>query len=142
MAAGILDGELKDGGVAVPCPEGSLQGLHPKFTWAARKAMEEEFDEDDYDTQMAYLKDKGWWNITQPVNTAEDMMDLLQLLLACESWDWHSAAAAKVLMHWAGLLSIVGLGVEANVGQFTEHVGKPECWQVHSSDYLCNVPLA
>ncbi len=52
-------------------------------------------------------------------------MDLLQPLLSCKSWDWHGAAAAKVLMCWAGLLSIVGLGEE-----------------VHGSDYLCHVPLA
>ncbi len=63
MAAGALDGELKDGGVAVPCPDGSSQGLRPRFTCAARKATEEKFDVDDYDTQMAYLKAKGWWNI-------------------------------------------------------------------------------
>ena len=90
---------------------------------------------------MAYLKDHGWWNITRPVNTAEDMMDLLQLLLACESWDWHSAATAKVMMRWAGLLSIFGLEKDANIGKFSKHVGKVQSWQDDGSDYLCHVPL-
>ena len=124
LAAGALSGHLIDGAVSVPVPEGSSQGLRPKFTTTARAATEEEFDGDDYDAQMAYLKDKGWWNITRPVDTAEDMMDLLQLLLACESWDWHSAAMAKVILCWAGLLSIVGLEKEANVGKFSPTWGR------------------
>ena len=69
-------------------------------------------------------------------------MDLLQPLLACESWDWHGAAAAKVLLHWAGLLSIIGLEEDANEDQFSDHVGPVECWQVQGSDYLCHMPLA
>ncbi len=64
MAASALDGELKDGGVTVPCCNSSLQGLRPKFTRAARKAMEDKFGVDDYDNHMAYLTAKGWWNIT------------------------------------------------------------------------------
>ncbi len=142
MAAHALDGELKDGGVAVPCCDGSLQGLRPKFTRAVRKATEEKFGVDDYDDHMVYLTAKGWWNISRPVDTTEDLMDLLQLLLACESWDWHRAVAAKVLMCWAGLLSIISLDEKANVGKFTAHVGELECWQDKGSDYLCHVPLA
>ncbi len=70
------------------------------------------------------------------------MMDLLQLLLACESWDWHSASTAKVMLCWAGLLSIVGPEKEANVGKFSSHVGNIQSWQDDDSDYLCHVPLA
>ncbi len=141
-AAGALTGELKDGCVSVPVCEGSLQELRPKFTCAVRAATKEEFHVAEYNAEMAYLKDKGWWNIARPVDTAQDMMDLLQPLLACESWDWHSAAAAKVMMHWAGLLSIVGLEEDANEGQFSDYVGDVGCWQVQGSDYLCHVPLA
>ncbi len=69
-------------------------------------------------------------------------MDVLQPLLACESWDWHGVATAKVMMHWAGLLSIVGLEDNANIGHFQAHVGEAESWQEKGSDYLCYVPLA
>ena len=95
-----------------------------------------------YDATMAYLKDHGWWNITRPVDTAEDMMDLLQPLLACESWDWHGTATAKVMLHWAGLLSIVGLEKDTNVGKFSKHVGNVQSWQDNGSNYLCHIPLA
>ena len=142
MATCTLDGELQDGGVTVPSCTGSSQGLCPKFTCAARKATKDKFGVDDYDDEMVYLMGNGWWDIAQPVDTTEDLMDLLQPLLACESWDWHGAAAAKVLMHWAGLLSIIGLDEKANVDKFTAHVGEPECWQDEGSDYLCYVPLA
>ncbi len=91
---------------------------------------------------MKYLEDNGWWHIARPVDTAEDMMDLLQPLLACQSWDWHGAATAKVMMHWAGLLSIIGLEENTNVGQFQAHIGTPESWQKQGSDYLSYIPLA
>ncbi len=142
LAAGTLSGHLIDRAVSVPVPEGSSQGLRPKFTTAARAATEEDFDEDDYNAQMVYLKDKGWWNIARPVDTAEDMMDLLQPLLAWESWDWHGTATAKVILHWAGLLSIIGLEKEANIGKFSPHVGNMQSWQDNGSDYLCHIPLA
>ncbi len=142
MAACALDGELQDRGVAVPSCTGSSQGLCPKFTRAARKATKDKFGVDDYDNKMEYLMCNGWWDIARPVDTTEDLMDLLQPLLACKSWDWHGAVAAKVLMRWAGLLSIVSLDEKANIGQFTAHMGKPECWQDEGSNYLCYVPLA
>ncbi len=142
IAASTLDGELQDRGVAVPNCTGSLQGLHPKFTHAAREQTMVKEHVDEYDDQMEYLLGNSWWDIAQPVKTAENLMDLLQPLLACKSWDWHRAAAAKVLMRWAGLLSIVGLGEMANVGKFTDHLGKPESWQNKGSNYLCYVPLA
>ncbi len=141
-AADALTGYLQDRAVSVPVPKGSSQGLHPKFTIAASKATKKKLDVPEYDAAMAYLGDKGWWNIARPVDTAEDMMDLLQPLLACESWDWHGAATAKVMMRWAGLLSIVGLEDDANEGQFQAHVGDPQSWQKQGSDYLCHVPLA
>ncbi len=141
-AAGALTGHLKDGAVSVPVPEGSSQGLRPKFTTAARKGTKEKLGVPEYNASMKYLEDNGWWHIARPVDTAEDMMDLLQPLLACESWDWHGTATAKVMMHWAGLLSIVGLEDDANEGQFQDHVGDPESWQEQGSDYLCYVPLA
>ncbi len=56
MAACALDGELQDGGVAVPRCAGSSQGLCPKFTHAARKATKDKFGVDDYDDEMAYLR--------------------------------------------------------------------------------------
>ncbi len=126
------------------CPSlrGQFAGTVSQVYCAARAATKEEFHVAEYDTKMAYLMDKGWWNIARPVDTAEDMMDLLQPLLACESWDWHGVAAAKVMMHWAGLLSIVSLEEDANEGQFSDHVGDVECWQVQGSDYLCHMPLA
>ncbi len=142
LATGALLGELIDRAVSVPVPKGSLQGLHPRFTLSAREATKEKLDVAEYNAAMAYLKDNGWWNITRPVDTAEDMMDLLQPLLACESWDWHGAATAKVMLHWAGLLSIVSLEKEANVGKFSRHVGNVESWQDDGSNYLCHVPLA
>ncbi len=37
------------------------------------------------------------------------MLDMMQPLLSCESWDWHGAVTACVLMKWAGLLSIIGM---------------------------------
>ncbi len=142
LAAGALSGELIDGAVSVPVPEGSSQGLRPKFTLAVREATKEELDVAEYDVAMAYLKEQGWWNIARPVDTADDMMDLLQPLLACESWDWHGAATAKVMLHWAGLLLIIGLEKEANIGQFSQHVGNVQSWQDDGSNYLCHVPLA
>ena len=142
LAAGALSGDLIDRAVSVPVPEGSSQGLRPKFTLAAREATKEKLDVAEYDAAMVYLKEQGWWNIARPVDTAEDMMDLLQPLLACESWDWHGAATAKVILHWAGLLSIVGLEKEANVGKFSPHMGNVQSWQDDGSDYLYHVPLA
>ncbi len=142
LAAGALSGDLIDGAVSVPVPKGSSQGLRPEFTTAARAATKDVLHVDEYDAAVAYLKEQGWWNIARPVDTAEDMMDLLQLLLACESWDWHGTATAKVMLHWAGLLSIVSLEKEANVGKFSSHVGNVQSWQDNGSDYLCHVPLA
>ena len=142
MAASALDGVLADWGVTVPSCTSSSQGLHLKFMSAAREATTEKEGVAEYDDEMEYLLGNGWWDIARPVETAEDLMDLLQLLLACESWDWHGAAAAKVLMHWTGLLSIIGLGEHTNVSQFTAYVGKPESWQNEGSNYLCYVPLA
>ncbi len=141
-AACALSGNLKDGAVSVPVAEGSSQGLCPEFTTAAREATKEKLHVAEYNTTVAYLKEQEWWNIARPVDTAEDMMDLLQPLLACESWDWHGAATAKVMLHWAGLLSIVGLEKEANVGQIPSDVGKVQSWQEDGSDYLCHIPLA
>ena len=69
-------------------------------------------------------------------------MDLLQPLLACETWDWHGTATAKVMLRWAGLLSIISLEKEANVGKFSKHMGNVQSWQDDGSDYLCHVPLA
>ncbi len=98
MATRALKGELQDRGVAVPTCTGSSQGLCMQFTHAARDATKEKEDVAEYDDQMAYLSGKGWWEIARPVDTAEDLMDLLQPLLACKSWNWHGAAATKVLM--------------------------------------------
>ncbi len=142
MAAHTLDSELQDRGVAVPSCTSSSQGLHPNFRCAVRKVTMDEENVDDIDDEMVYLTGNGWLDIARPVNTTEDLMDLLQPLLACESWDWHGAAAAKVLMHWAGLLSIIGLDEKANECQFMAHVGKLESWQNEGRDYLCYVPLA
>ncbi len=141
-ATDALTGYLKDRAVSVPVPEGSSQGLRPRFTIAAREAMKKKLDVPEYDATMAYLGDNRWWNIARPVDTAEDMMDLLQPLLACESWDWHGTATAKVMMYWAGLLSIVGLEKDANEGEFHVHMGEVMSWQEHGSYYLCHVPLA
>ncbi len=52
---------------------------------------------------MEYLRDKGWWEVAWPMDMATDMVDLIQPLLSCESWDWHAASTAHVLMKWAGL---------------------------------------
>ena len=54
-----LTGYLKDGAVSVPVPEGSSQGLHPRFTTTAREAMEAKLDVPEYDTAMVYLWDNG-----------------------------------------------------------------------------------
>ncbi len=141
FAATALTGVFEDGNTSVPVPSASSQNLRTSFTKAASKAAKELLKVPEYDTNMKYLKDNGWWHIARPVDTAEDMMDLLQPLLACQSWDWHGATAARVIMRWAGLLSIVSLE-NANVDQFTAHLGEPESWQKEGSDYLCYVPLA
>ncbi len=72
-----------------------------------------------------YLLENGWWEVAQPMDTAEDMLDMIQPLLSCESWDWHGAVTAHVLMKWAGLLSVVRMdeGVSHN-------------WQAEGSDCL------
>ena len=80
---------------------------------------------------MEYLKDAGWWEVARPVDTATDMVDLIQPLLLCKSWDWHAATTARVLMKWAGLLSIVSMDGS-----------QEQSWQSKGSDYLSHVPLA
>ncbi len=82
---------------------------------------------------MEYLSVNQWCTIARPVDTATDMTDLLQPLLLCESWDWHGAVTACVLIKWAGLLFIIGM---------SEAV-KP-CWQdpKEGSNYLQHMPLA
>ncbi len=80
---------------------------------------------------IKYLQAKKWWEVARPMDTATDMTDLIQLLLLCESWDWHGAATAHVLMKWAGLLSIIGMPENP----------KPS-WQLEGLDMLRHVPLA
>ncbi len=58
---------------------------------------------------MDYLSQNRWWAIARPVDTAMEMTDLIQPLLSFESWDWHGAVMAHMLMKWARLLSIMGM---------------------------------
>ena len=127
---GKLEGELKDGIWEVPVPVDCLQGLHQEMTDEARSLVAPE-SVPGCQTAMDYLCDKGWWEVARPVDTATDMVDLIQPLLSCESWDWHAASTARVLMKWAGLLSIVAMDKTPN-----------ESWQKAHSDYLSHVPFA
>ncbi len=120
---------MEDGGYSVPIPTGSSQGLCPTMTEHVRSTTQDPVP--GYDTDMTYLNDKGWWNIARPVDIAEDLMDLIQPLLTCESWDWHGAATAKALMKWAGLLLIIGL--DENGDEDDDEDAKS--WQKHGSDY-------
>ena len=79
--ADALTGYLKDRAVSVPVPEGSSQGLRPRFTTTAREATEEKLDVPEYDTAMVYLWDNGWWNIARPVNTAEDIARTVEVVI-------------------------------------------------------------
>ncbi len=99
---GKLEGELKDGIWEVPVPVSCSQGLRREMTDKARSLVAPE-SVPGCQTTMDYLCDKGWWEVAQPVDTATDMVDLIQPLLSCESWDWHVASTARVLMKWAGL---------------------------------------
>ncbi len=96
-------------------------------------------DVPECDAEMACLRANGLWDIARPVKTAKD---LIQPFLMCESWDWHSATTAKALMHWAGLLSIVGLPEDVNVNTLPDDNEEPQSWQNHGSDYLCFMPMA
>ncbi len=127
---GNLVGTLPDGIWEVPVTMNCSQGLHRKLTTSARDFVDPE-TLSDCKKAMDYLKDKRWWEVARPMDTATDMMDLLQPLLSCKSWDWHGATTACVLMKWAGLLSIVGM--DAN---------KDPSWQRNELDFLSHVPLA
>ncbi len=127
---GKLEGELIDGLWEVPVPVNCLQGLRREMTDEARSFIELE-SLPGCQTAMEYLNDKGWWEVAQPVDTATDMVDLIQPLLSCESWDWHAASTARVLMKWASLLSIVAMDETP-----------AESWQKAHSDYLSHMPFA
>ncbi len=127
---GKLEGDLKDGIWEVPVTVNCSQGLRREMTEEARSLVAPE-SVPGCKEAMDYLWDNGWWEVAQPVDTGTDMVDLIQPLLSCESWDWHAASTAHVLMKWAGLLSIVAMD------------GTPdESWQNQQSDYLSHVPLA
>ncbi len=88
LAAGALSGELIDGAVSVPVPEGSSQGLHPKFTLAAREAMKEELDVAEYDAAMAYCSVLS--SVKLAINTSQFAYGLsfsrtVQLSHVCDS---------------------------------------------------------
>ncbi len=127
---GKLEGQLIDGLWEVPVTVDCSQGLRRELTVEARDLVDPEKVQ-ACKSAMKYLKDNGWWEVARPVDTATDMVDLIQPLLSCESWDWHAASTARVLMKWAGLLSIVAMD------------GTPAAsWQKAHSDYLSHVPLA
>ncbi len=65
------------------------------------------------------------------MDTATDMVDLIQPLLSRELWDWHVASTARILMKWAGLLSIVAMDETP-----------AESWQKAHLDYLSHMPFA
>ncbi len=127
---GKLEGELKDGIWEVPVPVNCSQGLHREMTEEAQLLTAPQ-SVLGCQTAMEYLSANGWWEVARPVDTATNMVDLIQPLLLCKSWDWHVASTARVLMKWAGLLSIVAMDETAN-----------ECWQQEHSDYLSHVPFA
>ena len=116
---GKLEGKLKDGIWEVPVPVDCSQGLRREMTDEARSLVALE-SVPGCQTAMDYLWDNGWWEVARPVNTATDMVDLNQPLLSCESWDWHAASTARVLMKWAGLLSIVAMDETPNESGLAE----------------------
>ncbi len=119
---------MTDGEFQVPVPKRSSQGLRGQLTIEARLLTEDPVHGSE--CVIAYLKDTNWWNITRPIDTVEDILDMIQPLLACESWDWHRAMTGHMLMKWAGLLSIVGLDESA-----------AHTWQAEGSEYLCFLPI-
>ncbi len=127
---GSLVGVLQDGIWEVPVTMDCLQGLRRELTIKAR-ALVDLKTLPGCKTAMEYLKNAGWWEVAWPMDMATDMVDLIQPLLSCESWDWHAASTARVLMKWAGLLSIMSM--DGNLDQ---------SWQNKGSDYLSHVPLA
>ena len=127
---GSLSRVLQDGMWEVPVTVDCSQGLRRELTEKARDFVALE-SLPGCKTTMQDMKDAGWWEVARPVDTATDMVDLIQPLLSCESWDWHAATTAQVLMKWAGLLSIVSMDGS-----------RDESWQNKGSDYLSHVPLA
>ncbi len=127
---GKLEGQLLDGLWEVPVTVNCSQGLRCDLTDEARDLRDPRKAQASK-SAMEYLEDNGWWEVARPVDTATDMVDLIQPLLSCESWDWHAASTARVLMKWASLLSIVAID------------GTPQAsWQKAHSDYLSHLPLA
>ncbi len=90
---GSLIGVLQDGIWEVPVTLDCLQGLHRKLMIKARALVDPE-TLPGCKTAMEYLRDAGWWEVARSVDTATDMVDLIQPLLSCESWDWHAASTA------------------------------------------------
>ncbi len=127
---GSLVVALRDGIWEVPVTLNCSQGLRRELTEKARELVDPE-SLPGCKTAMEYLRDEGWWEVARPVDTATDMVNLIQPLVSCKSWDWHAASTAQVLMKWAGLLSIVSM--DRNLY---------ESWQNKGSDYLSHVPLA
>ena len=127
---GSLIGTLQDGIWEVPVTLDCSQGLHRELTKEARNLIHPE-TLPGCKTAMEYLRDAGWREVARPVDTATDMVDLIQPLLSCKSWDWHVASTARMLMKWAGLLSIVAM--DGNLDP---------SWQTKGSDYFSHVPLA
>ncbi len=127
---GKLEGQLIDGLWEVPVPVDCSQGLRREMMGEARNFVDPE-SLPACQTAMEYLKDKGWWEVARLVDTATDMVDLIQPLLLCESWDWHAANTARLLMKWASLLSIVAMDETP-----------AQSWQKAHLDYLSHVPFA
>ena len=125
---GSLAGVLQDGIWEVPVTVDCSQGLHCKLMGKARDFVAPE-SLPGCRTTMQYLKDAGWWEVARPVDTATDMVDLIQPLLSCESWDWHAASTARVLMKWDGLLSIVSMDGS-----------RDESWQDQTISAMCLWP--
>ncbi len=94
---GSLIGTLQDGIWEVPVTLNCVQGLRHELTKEARKLVDLE-NLPGCKTAMEYLREEGWWEVARPMDTATDMVDLIQPLLSCESWDWHVASTACVLM--------------------------------------------
>ncbi len=128
-AVETLSATLPDGDCEVLVPVNCLQGLRGAFTKQAQSFTKEKLQ--DCKAAIDYLQDKGWWHKERPVDTAWDMTDLIQPLLSCESWDWHGAITARILMKWAGLLSIMGIAEDETFN-----------WQEEGLDYLYFMPLA
>ena len=90
---GSLAGVLQDGIWEVPVTMDCSQGLRRELTKKAR-ALVAPKTLPGCKTTMEYLKDAGWWEVARPMDMATDMVDLIQPLLSCESWDWHAATTA------------------------------------------------